>query len=80
MGKPIPFFMVYRENGRDPIYRHGCYATAKKEAARIARLCPGDKVYVMAAVEVVERVDVQAETFSLQSLDMDTDADDGIPF
>jgi hypothetical protein len=53
------FWMVYGLNQGQPTVRHKSVESARKEAARLARTCPGVKFYVMEAISMAERVDVR---------------------
>jgi len=51
MGHVRPFFMVYREGGRQPTFKHPDLVSASKEAARIRRES-GEATYVLGVVDV----------------------------
>lgn len=70
----VRFYMCLAENGSHPPQaRHYDPETAHREAERLARTL-GGKVYVLAALAVVEKTDVRWETLK------DTDSDDDLPF
>jgi len=48
------FYMVYGEGGRAPAVRHQSRAAAVTEATRLAANNPGQKFYVLQALEVLE--------------------------
>jgi hypothetical protein len=66
------FFMVWNPNGRAPTYKHESYKAAVTEAERLSRLCPGESFYVLQAVSITKKTDV--ETVKLVG------PDDEIPF
>lgn len=43
------YYFVYREGGPAPLYKHGKYIEARKEAERLAKKCPGAKFIVLKA-------------------------------
>lgn len=43
-------FLVWRENGPSPRYKHSSFESAKSEASRLALANPGTRFYVLAAV------------------------------
>jgi hypothetical protein len=45
------FFMVWRDDGSVPTFRHQNDVGARKEAVRLARLNPGKKFYTLRATE-----------------------------
>lgn len=46
------FYLVWNPEGRAPTKRHGNYAAAYREAARLAELDPNKSFYVMQALVV----------------------------
>ena len=52
------FFMVYRENGSPPTFRHATQTAAEKEAERLARAYPGNKFHVLACISSVKITDL----------------------
>lgn len=52
------FWMVWRENGDIPRYKHATEASAKQEAERLARNNPGVKFYVLVSVDACRLIDV----------------------
>ena len=72
--EPSPFYMVYRQGGGAPTFKHDSFEKAQAEAARIAQLAPGCDVYVLGALERVKwpLPVLEREAFSLR--------DDLIPF
>lgn len=74
--RPEPrFWMVYGMNQRQPTIRHKSLGSARAEAERLARTCPGIDFFVLEAVGAARKVDV--EYVDLRSA---RDADDEIPF
>ena len=55
---PMKFWMVWRNGTPETKYRHATYLDACMEAARIARLAQGQKVYVLEAVEYYQTNDL----------------------
>ncbi len=56
---PETFWMVYGLGQRQPTVRHKTFASAQGEAERLARTVPGVAFYVLEAVSVSRRVDVE---------------------
>ncbi len=48
------FYMVFKEDGRTPTYKHPTLDAAKKEAERLVRLY-GGKCYILGAMSAVEK-------------------------
>lgn len=61
------FWMVWSPQGNPPRYQHPNADAAKAEAERLARANPGQEFFVLEAVSVSKRVDV--ETRSLRKSD-----------
>ena len=55
---PMKFWMVWRNETPEIKYRHTTYLDACMEAARIARLAQGQKVYVLEALEYFQSNDL----------------------
>jgi hypothetical protein len=50
------FWVVWNEDGGSPTFKHPDYASARKEAQRLARIAPGQRFVVLAAaVSFVKR-------------------------
>ena len=47
MSTYVEFYMVWKEGGNAPTYKHHSYQDAKHEAARLARLDPGREFHVL---------------------------------
>ncbi|EKF40849.1 hypothetical protein NA8A_18197 [Nitratireductor indicus C115] len=77
MAAPETFWMVYGLGQRQPTVRHKTFASAQGEAERLARTVPGVAFYVLEAVSVSRRVDV--ETIRLRE-GLPYPCDDEIPF
>lgn len=77
MAAPETFWMVYGLGQRQPTVRHKTFASAQGEAERLARVAPGTPFYVLEAVSVSRRVDV--ETIRLEPGQRAITEDD-IPF
>lgn len=45
------FYLVWREGGNSPAYKHYSEATAREEAARLAQKEPGSRFYILPAAE-----------------------------
>lgn len=67
------FYMVWNEGNRSPTHKHETYNAAKTEAERLCRVATGN-FYVLQAVSVSRRVDVETESLDRPALD------DQIPF
>lgn len=48
--KGSPFYMVFRDGGEPPKFKHPRYEDAEAEAKRISAICPGWNVFVLAVV------------------------------
>lgn len=68
------FWMVYGAGQGAPTARHKCFASARVEAERLARIAPGVRFFILETVGAVEKVDVQF--IDLRA----TDPIDEIPF
>lgn len=66
-----PYWLVWREGGGAPTYRHPDQYSAETEAKRLAHVCPGETFLVLCPVASVV---VSSMTFTRFALD------DGIPF
>ncbi|ASY44999.1 hypothetical protein CJD35_11515 [Sphingobium xenophagum] len=45
-----PFWLVWCRRGRQPVYEHESYHSARAEAERLSRCNPGEAFYVLAPV------------------------------
>jgi hypothetical protein len=61
MTREETFFLVWNSArmNESPKYRHGNKQSAKLEAERLARLSPGSRFYVLQAVSLARKVDVE---------------------
>lgn len=46
------FWMVWNPQGNQPTYKHPTRDSAVAEAERLARKCPGDQFYILAATDL----------------------------
>lgn len=71
------FWLVWNPQGRSPTCDHGSKRLATDEAKRLAKANPGQRFFVMRAVEGFE-----ADTPRVRDIKLRTsvDIDDGIPF
>lgn len=76
MSREVPYFIVWCEGGGNPTVKQTSYATAKSEAARLARANPGRRFTVFVAVQGFEVNNLQ----SVEYLGFDRALDDEIPF
>lgn len=53
------FWMVWRDGGGTPVYKHCTEKSARLEAERLARLYPGSRFHVLMAMGSVVKPDVQ---------------------
>lgn len=51
--EPAPFWMVWRQDGHYPAFKHPTPDSAEQEAARIALICPGETIYVLGVMSSV---------------------------
>lgn len=58
-----PFFLVWRRHGRVPHFEHRERYAAVEEAKRVARMCPGEDVFVLAVTHRLCVNDVIVEHF-----------------
>ncbi len=58
------FWMVYNPQGRAPTYQHEEYQPAKAEAERLASLNAGSQFFVLEAVGVAKKVDVEYQNLA----------------
>lgn len=68
MSPPSPFWLVWNPQGNNPTFRHHSREAAQAEAERLARLAPGQRFYVLAALSVTHKVDVQTTHFDIMDL------------
>lgn len=65
------FWVIWNEQRCPPMYKHVTHQSARAEAERLSRQCPGHKFHVLELMGTCSKTDVTWETF-----DMDSD----IPF
>jgi hypothetical protein len=53
------FWMVWNEGNRQPTFKHKTEESARKEAERLARNCPGEVFHVLKVIATCQKVDVQ---------------------
>lgn len=70
------FFLVWCEGGDPPTVRHETYASASREAQRLARCNPGLRFTVMVAVQGFEVQDLR----EVRYLGLNDAIEDQIPF
>ncbi|KAK0349452.1 hypothetical protein LTR94_033073, partial [Friedmanniomyces endolithicus] len=58
-----PFFMVWRPMGMPPLRCHTSRDSAEREGERVARLHPGDDVFVLAPATRLRATRVEREDF-----------------
>jgi hypothetical protein len=75
--KRIRFWLVWNENGHQPVYRHSTRASAEAEAARLSALNPDTAFLVLKPVG--GRFTLPGKTLPVIITDAPED-DDGIPF
>jgi hypothetical protein len=56
------FFVVWNPKGRNPSMCHETHKAAQDEAVRLAKSNPDQDFYVMEALNLVRKVDVQITT------------------
>lgn len=59
-----PFFTVWRPAGHSPVKRHHTRGNADSEAERIARMYPGQDVFVMVPASRVKAARVEREDYT----------------
>jgi len=59
----IPFWLVWRDGGWAPQYKHDSRKSAENEAERLARENPGQDFYVLMPVSRTVKSDVVTERF-----------------
>lgn len=85
-----PFWLVWNPMGRIPRFQHETYQSARAEADRLARSCPGQHFYILCPVGRCTKQDVYFEPYVseaeakrldgvLQS-DCNFDIEDHLPF
>jgi len=63
------FWLVWNPNGcHAPKYRHETGQSAEDEAKRLARLHPGQEFFVLCAVGVAKKVDVEYVPFEADEI------------
>jgi len=50
------FWMIFLEGGNSPKFQHGELASAQNEAARLKRLYPNNKVFILEAISLAQIV------------------------
>lgn len=68
MDRQSPFWLVWNPQGANPTMRHDSREAAQSEAERLARIAPGQRFYVLAALSVTEKVDVRTTHFDIMDL------------
>lgn len=68
MAEPPPFFLVWREGGGSPTFKHERQDGAAGEAERLARAHPGERFFVLAPLQAIERSDVIRTRYHLDEL------------
>lgn len=53
------FWLVWKEHGSAPTFKHESLYSARSEAERLARQMPGAAFHVLEVVGTVNRIDVQ---------------------
>jgi hypothetical protein len=69
---PPPYWLVWREGGEAPTYRHPDEDSATTEAERLSKLNPGKPFVVLCPVSRITAESLKVENFD--------PTDDGIPF
>jgi hypothetical protein len=54
LSDPSPFWMIFREDGRAPAFKHETLQDAETEAVRLAKAMPGDVFHILAVVATVQ--------------------------
>ena len=57
------YWVVWNENGRQPVVKHESFQAARSEAKRLARNNPGEKFVVLAAAIAYVKDDVRELRF-----------------
>lgn len=80
--KPQPFFLVWCPTRGAPTVKQPSYRAAEDEAKRLARSCPGESFFVLAAVAEAVKVDVGVTRFTIDpdKHSRDCNCDDCLPF
>lgn len=60
-----PFFLVWRDGGGSPVFKHESSQSAQREASRLARECPGQRFYVLAPISEHVKADVTVRHFDI---------------
>lgn len=60
-----PFYLVWREGGNAPVYKHGTSTGAENEAQRLAAAHPGSKFFVLMPTCVAVERRVTLERFDV---------------
>lgn len=55
------FFMAWNPSRSAPNYKHSSYQEAKREAERLSRNTPGEKFFVLQAVSLTRKVDIETK-------------------
>jgi hypothetical protein len=80
--KAQPFFLVWAPSRSAPTVKQFSYRAAEEEAKRLARQCPGEPFYVLAACAEVRKIDVGVTRFAINPDEHSPscDCDDCVPF
>lgn len=54
MQEASPFWLVWREEGHQPTFKHPSKASAETEAARIASWNPGEQIHVLGVLATIQ--------------------------
>lgn len=76
----VKFWMVYRDDGHAPTYRHLTKENARREASRLAGDNPGKKFFVLAAVDVLTSPVGPVESIKMRKATEEEILDSEIPF
>lgn len=68
MGAPSPFWVVWNPARNAPFVKHESRDRAQAEAERLARTAPGESFYVLAALSVSRKSDVETTHFDVMEL------------
>ncbi len=52
------FWMVWKENDRDPRFKHPTETEARLEAERLARMNPGIRFYILESIDACKMHDI----------------------
>jgi hypothetical protein len=79
------FWMVWCTTRGGPVYQHSTKQSARREAERLAHVCPGQTFIVLAAVDAVKCEVSAPQQLKIKKAPIAVladggDTDDGIPF